>query len=67
MAQRNIGPYDFFVLTYTDGEFEAVAVSKGNFSSLSLAKVYALSALGFGETDVPIIMDRHSVMHFYHP
>ena len=67
MAKTSVYPFDFFVLQYNDGAFECVNITCGNFSGLSIAKIYALTSFDFSDVDVPVIMDAKSVMHYYHP
>lgn len=63
----NYGRYDFYVLMYDGEEFEAVDVTTGYFSSLCIAKTYALSLFSGDESAVPVLCDSAGHFHYYHP
>ena len=65
--KRILRPYSFFVLTYTCGQFVLVLVTEEKHFSLQLAKTRILYNFGFGENDVPVIMDANGCLHYYHP
>ena len=67
MSKTSIYPFDFFVLQYNDGEFECVQATCDNFSSIAIAKEYALTLFDGSELDVPVVMDSRSILHYYHP
>ena len=63
----NLYPFTYFVLQFSDGEFECVLLSEEIFSNIILAKSFALAGFPFEKNDVPVVMDQKSNMHYYHP
>ena len=64
---RILYPYDFYVLQFFDGKFFLVLITKEFFSSLSIAKARILSGFGFGNNDVPVVMDGKCNLLYFHP